>query len=190
MTFKCDTCGGDVVEIQGKGRLFQFRPGVNLEIPKDFPVPTCRQCGERHLSTTQMGELEAVLARAFASYVETLLNTAMSAARISQRELEIACGVTPTYLSKVRAGANVGTTLLRLIDIYARFPEEALRYVPGHECEGNDATGKPRYRWDSDVEVLKLYVSESVTIVPFQVRTSDAWQPSVIESPAEEAFAS
>jgi hypothetical protein len=56
--FDCHLCECPVVLRGGPGRLYEFRSGMFLEIPGDFPTAVCSHCGENYLTTDDVNKLE------------------------------------------------------------------------------------------------------------------------------------
>ena len=130
--FECDTCGGPVRTMTGPHRMREFRPGVTLEVPPDVGIATCEDCGETYLTTAEATALEERLQWAYAAYCEGLIDEVRRQAGVTQRELERALGVTPTYLSHITAGRKQASLpLVRLLQAYAVHPDEALRHLRG-----------------------------------------------------------
>ena len=57
--FDCDLCECDVVLAGGPGRAREYRLGIVLAIPEDFPTATCQNCGETYLTGAEAEQLEA-----------------------------------------------------------------------------------------------------------------------------------
>lgn len=74
--FTCDLCGADVIMETKPGRIMEYRPGVDLPVPEDFPIATCVGCGERYLSTKESAALDEALKVAFTEHCRKLIETA------------------------------------------------------------------------------------------------------------------
>lgn len=136
-TFDCDLCGGAVESRTGPGRVREFRSGVMLDIPADFPVLTCSECGEMYLSAEESADLERAQERAYTAYVADLIETVMDRAQVTLRELERASALTPTYLSHVKSGRKqLSLSLVRLLQGFALHPEEVKRHLAGRDWRG------------------------------------------------------
>lgn len=137
--FECDLCAGELRVCCGAGRHREFRAGIELEIPKDFPVLTCMECGELYLSAQESAELEKAQEPAYARYVAELIDTVMGRAQVTLREVEKACALTPTYLSHVRSGRKQPSlVVVRLLQSFARHPEEVKRHLKGEDWRTSD----------------------------------------------------
>lgn len=60
--FDCDTCGGDVVMQTEPGRT-KIIKGKSYEIPQDFGMATCQDCGETYMSINESTELTLLLTK-------------------------------------------------------------------------------------------------------------------------------
>lgn len=130
--FECDRCDGPVMLKTGPGRRREFRQGITLQVPEDFPIATCAGCGETYLTTSQAQRLDDLLKDELAAECRELVASVRRDADLTQKEVELACGVTPTYLSHVLSGKKQpSATLLRLLEAFAIFPCEASRHVAG-----------------------------------------------------------
>jgi transcriptional regulator with XRE-family HTH domain len=130
--FDCDRCEGDVVLTTGPGRATEFRMGIVLEIPEAFPTATCSRCGEIYLNSSEAGQLDKLLEStiAIANECRRLVEAIQRKTGYSQKQIEFAAGVTPTYLSHVMGGRKQpSSTLYGLLECLARHPEEAKRRV-------------------------------------------------------------
>lgn len=139
--FDCGECGSRVRTVTGVGRTYEYRPGIKLPIPEAFPTNVCDECGELYLTAEEAEQLEQALEPAFAEYCNDLVDTACTRAGVTIRDLEQAAGVTHTYLSKVKNGKQASVSLLRLLQAFARFPDEVHRHLAGtdyrDELEGD-----------------------------------------------------
>ncbi|MES1186827.1 MAG: helix-turn-helix domain-containing protein [Myxococcales bacterium] len=123
---RCPECGGNVELCAKSGRTRQYRRGVYIEIPADFKIPTCEQCGEEMMSALISSRLDAILHEQFLTQQATQLRAYVHILKtrhsVTQRQIEDACGVTRSYLSHLLSGKReAGTTLMRLIEVFALF---------------------------------------------------------------------
>jgi hypothetical protein len=132
----CDLCGGPVEMIGGAGRKRQFRPGVELRIPDDFLIATCRECHETYLTAAEAKALEAALVPEYARHCKRLIDAACARANVTMRQLERAAGVTQTYFSHITAGRKLPSlALTRLLEAFALYPSEIERHLSGINWE-------------------------------------------------------
>jgi len=111
---------------------------VVLDIPEDFLIPTCTQCGEELLIPEVTDELDQLLRAAYlakqATHVRTCVEVLRKRHGVTQQDIERACGITPSYLSHMMSGRReTSLPLMRLIEVYTLFRESfeyALEGVP------------------------------------------------------------
>jgi hypothetical protein len=128
----CGLCGGRVAYRTGLGRTHEYLPGVVLAVPNDFAIATCQKCGERYLTSAESEALEARLVGPYAEYCRELVQAVRARTGVTLREVELASGVTATYLSHVLAGRKQPSLMLvRLLQAFARHPEELRRHQAG-----------------------------------------------------------
>jgi DNA-directed RNA polymerase subunit RPC12/RpoP len=60
---RCPECGGKVEFKAISGRMREYRKGIMLSIPDDFPIPTCSKCGEEMMIPEVSCELDKILAK-------------------------------------------------------------------------------------------------------------------------------
>jgi transcriptional regulator with XRE-family HTH domain len=107
-----------------------------LPVPDDFGIPTCSSCGEEYF-TTELGEaLAERQAAAYAAWQREhcgrLVNEIQRRREVTLRQIEGVCGVSATYLSHVLSGTKeASATLIRLLEAYAREPQEFARQLRG-----------------------------------------------------------
>lgn len=58
---RCGECGGNVILLNKAGRKREYKHGIFLEIPEDFGIPTCSQCGEESMVPEISDELDKLL---------------------------------------------------------------------------------------------------------------------------------
>lgn len=134
--FSCGTCGGRVTFKKGPGRTYEYRRGVRLPVPSTFEIPTCNDCGERYFSSERSEALDALLKPVFAEWQTAHCNEVVERIQARHgttlRELERACGVTPTYLSHILSGRKAPSDMLVfLLEAYALTPAEFVRRKDG-----------------------------------------------------------
>ena len=154
---ECVQCGGMVRPLAGSGRMFEYRPGISLEIPVDFSVSTCELCGETYLTDRDAAELEKRLSTAYASYCGELIDAVRERAGVTLRQVEKAAGVTPTYLSHVTSGRKLASlTLIRLLQAYAIYPKEVHRHLAGNDWRSSYVHGDAKARLFESVAATHL----------------------------------
>lgn len=118
-----EVCFGELAPLAGRGRTYAHAAGLTLAVPDEALIMTCRACGALHPHQSAEG-LEAVRG-GLAHRLRELVEETKRQAQVSQRQLEKACGVTPTYLSHAMSGKKeVGTSMVRLLQAYARHPND------------------------------------------------------------------
>jgi hypothetical protein len=132
----CEVCGKAVEIKSGPGRTQEYRPGLALPVPDDFPIPTCTGCGEEYVSEQDYRAIHETQKSHFIDwqkgYVRRVVDAIRSANKANLRDIERACGVTGTYLSHVLGGRNeASSTLFHLLEAFALYPAEFQRQRDG-----------------------------------------------------------
>jgi len=145
--FRCGLCGALVKTRKAPGRTHEYRRGVPLPVPDDFPMPTCTGCGEEYMSVEQGTALEARQAPAYAAWqmdhLGAVVRRLQSVHHVTLRQIEAACGVTGTYLSHVLAGRKeASSTLVYLLEAYAAAPREFRRRLAGEPTQAGSASSR------------------------------------------------
>jgi len=122
----CPACEvGTLQPVRKAGRRMPLRQIPDLEIPADFPVPTCDQCGEESFGRRDLAALDAAMGEA---YTRALAVKAEQAIRtlgdhVHQRELERLLGLSAGYASKLKNGqSEPGAPLTALLLVLADQP--------------------------------------------------------------------
>ena len=141
--FLCAECGGDVFSTTGPGRTAAYRRGVDLPVPEDFAVPKCAECGETYLTASESERLATLQKPAFEAWLTNhataLIDALRKRHRISQKQLEIACGLTPTYFSHISRGRKTPSLqLVRLLEAFEAVPDELQRHIEGRAWKPAD----------------------------------------------------
>ena len=129
----CTEClEGQLVPQSGEGRMFTYRRGSRYELPAHFEVPTCDHCGALFFDESLREAAKAVLKPMYLADQRThltfLVETIHAMARVSNRDVERACGVTPTYLSHLLKGRKEASEpLIGLLEAFAIHPAEVHR---------------------------------------------------------------
>lgn len=125
----------------GSGRTFELRRGLALELPEDLEIATCDnpECGEMAFDDAMLAhvseQLQPKLAQLQAEHIAMLTDTLQKQTGCSLREIELACGVTPTYLSHVRRGGkDASEVLVGLLEAFAIYPDEFKRRLARANC--------------------------------------------------------
>jgi hypothetical protein len=153
----CGPLSGTIRQRTAIGRMHQYRFGLFLMIPEDFPIYTCTECGETYQSEAECEALTAVLRPAYLAWqqrhVKSLLETLhMMHPEISLRDITLACGVFGLHLQEVVKGeAEAEMTTIYLLETYVRNPDElkwrihAIRTAMDFGLE--DSPDRPRPPW-------------------------------------------
>jgi transcriptional regulator with XRE-family HTH domain len=129
----CTEChSGNLTSKAVPGRTFLYRKGVELQLPDTFEVPTCDKCGAEIYSEELHRAAEAEVRPEFVKqqrhHIGLLLDTIKTEQRCTLRQIEDACGVTPTYLSHVASGRKEASDLLiGQLEAFALYSEELPR---------------------------------------------------------------
>lgn len=171
--FRCGFCGALVKAKKAAGRTHDYRRGVPLPVPADFPIPTCSGCGEEYMSVEQARALEAKQAPAYAAWqaahVGEVVRRLQTLHHVTLRQIEAACGVTGTYLSHVVAGRKeASSTLVYLLEAYALSPAEFQRRQSGGTWTAALAASLPTtpYSRTDPVPSVEAAAPEIAAIVP------------------------
>jgi hypothetical protein len=132
----CENCGGFVQSTTGSGRTHEYHRGLRLPVPETFPIPTCKNCGEIYLSEAGYRKLEKALRPVLVEWQKQHLAKVIESIKkqngVRLRDIELACGVTGTYLSHLLAGRNPASqTLIALLEAFSLYPEEFRRQLNG-----------------------------------------------------------
>jgi hypothetical protein len=112
--------------------MFTYRRGSRFELPADFEVPTCDSCGalffDEPLRESARAALKPAYLAAQRTHLTFLVETIHAKASVSNRDVERACGVTPTYLSHLLKGRKEASEpLIGLLEAFAIHPAEVHR---------------------------------------------------------------
>ena len=116
---RCVRCGSRSVKPRkGKGRTRPYRVFTALPVPDECLIPACRRCGAQYLDDETIAALGPVLERVYVAELQRL--AALYIRRlprrlISQRRLELLCGLSQGYLSRLAAGDGVPSAPLVLL---------------------------------------------------------------------------
>jgi hypothetical protein len=133
MTEQCTECFvGKVTDRTGSGRMFTYRRGLQLELPEYFAVPTCDSCGAEFfgesLSRAAMRALQSAYQKLQRRHVELLIQSIQGQLGVTLRDIEEACGVTPTSLNHLLNGRSEAVEpLIGLLEAFALHPQEVNR---------------------------------------------------------------
>jgi hypothetical protein len=58
---RCCECGGKVSLIAKAGRTREVLKGIHVNIPADFGIPTCEDCGDESMVPEVSGPLDFIL---------------------------------------------------------------------------------------------------------------------------------
>ncbi len=171
--FDCDYCEGPVTISTGPGRSHSFRSGVVLQIPEDFATAVCQSCGRVYLTSDEAAQLDRHFEARLAAECRELVDVIQERTGLSQKQVELAAGVTPTYLSHVTGGRKQPSgTLFGLLECLARHPEEAVRRV---EAKHWSSAGPSAMSWK--IEEGALAPQSDVTLIQSQ---NTAVRPPVV----------
>ena len=135
MTIHCRDCTNTVTWFATSGRTFLYAPDVEVSVPEDLALPTCRVCHKVHLYGNAGVILEKALRPEYEAARKERVIFAVTIIQATMHELQISdiaslCGVTEGLLSKVLSGEKVATPMLiRLLEAYCLHPEEIDRHL-------------------------------------------------------------
>ena len=116
---RCVRCGSlSVRPRKGTGRTRPYRVFAALPVPDDCLIPSCRRCEAQYLDDGTIAALGPVLERVYVAELQRL--AALYIRRlprrlISQRRLELLCGPSQGYLSRLAARDGVPSAPLVLL---------------------------------------------------------------------------
>jgi hypothetical protein len=136
--FPCGECGGTVRMLPANGEICEFRRGVRVALPDHVLLPRCDRCGETFFSEEDSARVDAAARAVYLDGQRALYARCVEALQrghgATLREIEAACGVTPTYFSHVMKGRRVASlTLTRLLEAFVASPGEFARHREGAE---------------------------------------------------------
>lgn len=128
---KCPACERGLLVARPTRDAMPFRhaPAVVPAWPVD--VPTCTACGERFIDAKTAKAWDKALEEGLALHQRRLLSEAverLSDARL-QREWEKRLGLSPGYLSRLKAGKECSVPLTTLLALLAEAPDAAWERV-------------------------------------------------------------
>ena len=130
---RCHECGiGEIRPNKAKGRHAHYKTMPNLEIPEDFPIPTCNNCGAEWLDEKTADALDQRLEEAFREALKerALKSIEEISKHVSQRKLESLLGLSQGYLSKLRSGDRVPSAeLVSQLALISHAPGRRIREI-------------------------------------------------------------
>jgi hypothetical protein len=104
---KCRECGiGTISPQKGPGRFVRYKTMANLEIPSDFEIPTCDNCGAEWLNKNAASKLDETLETLFRANLKKRAQEAIKllVEHVPKYKLESLLGLSHGYLSKLSSG--------------------------------------------------------------------------------------
>jgi transcriptional regulator with XRE-family HTH domain len=134
--FRCGECGGTVKMVPAAGETREFRRGITVAIPRGVLIPQCTSCGEEYLDKDDAERIDRAVRQAYLEQQRQHYDRCVSELRATHgctlKQIEAACGVTPTYFSHVMKGRRVASlTLTRLLEAFVACPGELARHLDG-----------------------------------------------------------
>lgn len=128
---RCPACERGVLEARPTRDAMPFRHAPSVVPAWSVDVPTCTVCGERFVDAKTAKAWDDALEAGLAESQRRILAEAV--ARLSevrlQREWEKRLGLSPGYLSRLKAGKEGSVPLTTLLAILAEDPEVAWAQV-------------------------------------------------------------
>lgn len=128
---KCPACERGVLEARPTSAPMPFRHAPAVVPAWPVEVPTCTACGERFINAKTAKAWDEALAEGLAVHQRRLLTDAverLSEVRL-QRDWEKRIGLSPGYLSRLKAGKECSVPLTTLLALLAEAPEGAWDHV-------------------------------------------------------------
>lgn len=128
---KCPACERGMLVARPTRDAMPFRHAPSVQPAWSVDVPTCTSCGERFIDAKTAKAWDAALEEGLAVQQRRLLSRALdrlSAVRL-QREWEKRLGLSPGYLSRLKAGKDCSVPLTTLLALLAEAPELAWEHV-------------------------------------------------------------
>lgn len=128
---KCPACERGLLVARSTRDTMPFRHAPSVVPAWPVDVPTCTACGERFIDAKTAKAWDAALEEGLAMRQRRLLSEALdrlSDARM-QREWEKRLGLSPGYLSRLKAGKECSVPLTTLLALLAEAPEAAWEHV-------------------------------------------------------------
>ena len=125
----CHICETELVLVSKPERKFLFRPGIELNIPTNFPIATCNSCGEEYYSNDELKAIEELLEPEYFNNLNIIINKILKQSNITIRELERAVAVNPNTLIKASTGTEINVSVFRLLEVFSKYPETIKQYI-------------------------------------------------------------
>lgn len=143
-TRRCPLCEKGKVSPLASQEPMPFRHVACLKPAWPVRVPTCDRCHERFFDTATARSLDEALEAALATLNRTIVEGAIErlASVHTEREWEKRLGLSPGYLSRLRAGKESSVALTALLGLLSRSPERQWKHL-------EQLWSSPRERGDS-----------------------------------------
>jgi hypothetical protein len=122
----CLSCGqGKVRRVARPGRTERFLSVKDLPVPEDLELPECDGCGEVFLDEKDDAALTEALEGEYRRLTLEKTRAALEAlanSGIRERRIEALLNLSPSYLSRIRAGKETSGALATLLLLFAQDP--------------------------------------------------------------------
>ena len=120
----CPLCEKGTISAVATREPMPFRHVVSLQPSRPIPVPTCDRCGERFIDTATARALDEALEEALLTLNQNLVADAIErlAAVHPERQWEKRLGLSPGYLSRLKAGKESSVALTTLLVLLGQSP--------------------------------------------------------------------
>jgi hypothetical protein len=122
----CLSCGqGKVRRVARAGRTERFLAVKDLAVPEDLELPECDGCGEVFLDEKDDAAVIEALEGEYRRLTQDKTRAALEAlggSRIRDRRLEALLNLSPSYLSRIRAGKETSGALATVLLLFAQDP--------------------------------------------------------------------
>jgi hypothetical protein len=122
---KCPVCEQQTLELRARAGRFTHHKQLELEIPADFALPECSNCGARPVSLKTAKALTEVLEGVYTRRLSALADQSLD--RLAEvrplYEWERLLGYSKGWLSKIREARTPAPQLVALLHLLANAPE-------------------------------------------------------------------
>jgi len=112
---RCAKCGKGTIRPVARAGRREWYKTMELDVPADFSIPTCDNCGEEWLSVRRSRTLDRALEKAYVAELVKLVSqqlAKLAEASVEQRRVEQLLGLSQGYLSHVKVGRHAPSPML------------------------------------------------------------------------------
>ena len=132
-TRRCPLCEKGMVSALASDAPMPFRHVTALKPAWSVRVPTCDRCHERFIDTATARAMDEALEAALVTLNRSLVTEALKrlASVHTEREWEKRLGLSPGYLSRLRAGKESSAVLTTLLVLLSQSPGRQWTHLEG-----------------------------------------------------------